>query len=326
MKLSNIRDILAVAETGSLRAASRRLGITQPTMTRNIRDAENELGVSLFTRHAQGVTLTEMGRLFVRRAAAINAELRHISEQLEQAKGRFTGEVSVAMSAAASVALLPAVLGKFQKQYPRALLKLAESLFQPVEMSVLSGEVDFFVGPIYELPAAPSLLVEKLFDNRRIVIAREGHKLSGARSLEELQGARWIRPSFSDHRDEADSEAMFERAGMPTPEIVMHTRSMMMTLIAVTRSDLLTILPMQWLEFAHADHQIQAIDIENGLQAAPVCIVRRSDLPLTPLAERFCDMMRTESAMVSSMTAGPAVSTRTPAASACAAAIDVRPS
>src|SRR5579885_1773467 len=273
MKLSSIRDILAVVEAGSLRAASRQLGITQPSITRSIRDTENELGLSLFTRHAHGVTLTEMGRLFVQRAKAIQSELRHIVEDLEQAKGRFTGQVSVAMSAAASIALMPSILSTFQSQYPLALLRLTESLFQPIESQIVSGEIDFFVGPIYE-DHTTSLLVEKLFENRRIVIARNGHPLAGAKTLAELRDAELIRPSFSNVRDEAYFETMFERAGLPRPKIAAQSRSAMITLLAVANSNLLTILPVQWLEFMPAGERLVAINLGESLKAAPVCIVR----------------------------------------------------
>ena len=292
MKFSNIRDILAVVETGSLRAAGRKLGITQPTITRSIRDTENELGVMLFTRHGHGVVPTEMGHLFIRRATAIQSELRHIAEEFEQAKGRYKGQVSVVMSAAASIALMPGVIKKFEKEYPEALLKFSESLFGPVEADIISGDIDFFVGPLYEATTKTSLLVEKLFDNRRMVVAREGHPLAGATTLKELQGARWIRPSFSDQHDEADFESMFERAGLPPPNIVMYSRSTLLTLLGLKNSDLLTILPIQWLEFGLAGERIQQIKLNETLQAAPVCVVRRGDLPLTPLAERLCDMIR----------------------------------
>src|SRR3546814_469327 len=183
MKLSNIRDILAVAEAGSLRAASRKLGITQPTMTRSIRDTENELGHVLFKRNANGVVPTEMGRIFVRRAIAIQAELRKIHEELTQAKGEFTGQVSVAMSGVASIAIIPAVLRKFETKFPRALLKLTETLFHGAEADILAGEVDFFVGPFQAESTTRSLRVETLFENRRSVIAREGHPLANATSL-----------------------------------------------------------------------------------------------------------------------------------------------
>lgn len=292
MNFNNIRDILAVVEHGSLRAASRHLSITQPSITRSIRNAENELGQPLFTRHTHGVTLTEMGHRFVERAKAIQSELRHIAEDAEQSEGRFTGQVSVAMSAAASLALLPAIQSRFEQDYPEALLKLSEGLLQPIEKDIFSGDVDFFVGPVYENLNTTALYVEKLFDNKRIILARNGHALAGAKTLEALRDAHWIRPSFSSTRDEADFEAMFEQAGLPLPHVVTHCRSAMMTFLAVANSDLLTILPIQWLDFVPASERLVAIDLEQNLQAAPVCIVRRSELPLTPLAERLCDITR----------------------------------
>ncbi|MCP3731120.1 LysR substrate-binding domain-containing protein [Sphingomonas sp. MG17] len=293
MKLSHIRDILAVAEAGSLRGASRKLGITQPTITRSIRDTENELGQSLFMRQPHGVVLTEAGHMFVRRAVAIQSEVRHIFEELEQAKGRFVGQVSIAVSAAASISIVPTVLQKFYKRFPQALLRVSESLLQPIESDILSGEIDFFVGPLYENRAAAGLTVEKLFDNRRIIVARRGHPLASATTLEQLQGAAWVRPSFSDRRDEADFEAIFERAGLPLPNIVMHSRSATVTVLAIANTDMLTILPIQWLdEFALGGQYIDMIPLEQPLHAAPVCIVRRGDLPLTPLAEGLCDMVR----------------------------------
>lgn len=292
MKLSHIRDVLAVAEAGSLRAASRQLGITQPSMTRSIRDTEHELGVTLFMRRASGVTLTEMGKIFVRRATSIQSELRRVREELEQAKGNYVGQVSIAMASASSIALMPSILAGFHKAYPQALLKITESLFQPVEREILSGEIDFFVGPLDEVLSTTSLLVEKLFDNRRVVFARQGHPLGGVTTLAGLRGARWIRPSFSTQHGEADFEAMFERAGLPQPQIVMHTRSALMTLLAVASSDLLTVLPTQWLDFSHTAERVRAIELTEALHAAPVCIVRRGDMPLTPLAERLCDLTR----------------------------------
>ena len=292
MKLSHIRDILAVAETGSLRAASRKLGITQPTITRSIRDMEDELGLLLFTRHAHGVILTETGQRFVQRATAIQSEVRHIYEELGQTKGEQAGQVTIAISAAAGLAIMPLVLNKFQHKYSNALLKFTESLFQPVEAAILSGQVDLFVGPVYEDVSTTSLVVEKIFDNRRVIIARKGHPLVEAGSLGDLRGARWIRPTFSDQRDEAHFDAMFERAGLPLPEIVMHSRSMMLTLLAIAHSDLLTIVPVQWLESSFTRERIQGLLLDNMLQAAPVCIVRRGDLPLTPLAQALCDMTR----------------------------------
>src|SRR5258707_5422492 len=80
MKLHQIRDLLAVAEKGSLRAAARHLGLAQPSISRSIRELERELEVPLLERHARGTVLTPTGRRFAARASAAASELRRARE------------------------------------------------------------------------------------------------------------------------------------------------------------------------------------------------------------------------------------------------------
>lgn len=297
MKLTHIRDVLAVAQLGSLRAAGRHLGIAQPAVTRSIHEIERELGVSLFERHARGVRLTAMGQVFVRRAEAVQCELRRASEEIEQLKGRSTGQVSIALSSAASVALMPWAMTAFRKQYPDALLKVSEGLFQAVEGEIMEGRLDFYVGPFDPAISPTQLSVEKLFDNQRIVVARSGHPLAGARSLSDLTSAEWVHVTLSPHaaearRSEADFDEMFEKLGLAKPRIVMHARSALITLLAVGNSDLLAILPTQWLESPVTGDRLIGLKVAELMAAAPICIVRRNDMPLTPMAEYLCDMVR----------------------------------
>lgn len=292
MKLSNLRDILAVAEAGSLRAASRRLGITQPSITRSVRDVEQELGATLFERHQLGIRLTPIGEAYVKRAAAIFSELRRGREEVEQLKGQMTGQASIALSSGSGIALLPGVLPSFRKRFPTALLQVAESMFQPVEEDIRAGTIDFFVGPFDDELSTTSLTIEKLFDNRRVVITRQGHPLAKATTLAELVDAQWIKPALTTRLGEADFAEMFTRAGLPQPAVVMHTRSALMTLLAVANSDLLTVLPVQWLELPATADWVQVIPLANSLHAAPMCIIRRGDVPLTPMAEHLCDLFR----------------------------------
>jgi len=58
MKLHYLRNLVAIADTGGIRAASRQLGLAQPALTRSIRDLENDLGAPLLERHGKGVVLT----------------------------------------------------------------------------------------------------------------------------------------------------------------------------------------------------------------------------------------------------------------------------
>ena len=291
MKLNHLRDVLAVAELGSLRAAGRHLGVAQPAITRSIREIEQELDVSLFQRHARGVRLTEFGEVFVRRAIAVQAELQRARDELAQIKGRLTGEISISLSTASIIALMPAAFRRFRKSYPDALLKVSEGLFQSVEAELVDGKIDFWVGPLDPTYSSPQLAVERLFEHRRLVVCRKGHAMAAARSLADLAGAQWIRPTITTRLTEGDFDAMFDRLGLPQPSIVMHSKSAFVTLNAVSHSDLLTILPQQWLDLPAAEHMIAAIDVKEELLAAPMCIVRRHGLPLTPMAQSMFEMM-----------------------------------
>lgn len=291
MKLTHLRDVLAVAEHGSIRAAGRQLGSTQPAITRSIREIEQELGVSLFERHAKGIRLTDMGRAFVRRAEAVQQEVRRAREEIEQLKGGTTGEVSIALSTATIMSVMPKAMREFRRRYPDAVVKVHESFFQPIEKELLSGRIDLYVGPLDTAKGAPQFAVEHLFDNHRLIVARRGHPLSGATSLDQLAGARWIRPTLSSWIVEGDFEEMFVRAGLPTPNIVVNARSALIMMLAIADSDLLTVVPRQWIDLPLLAGVIEPLALPP-LAAAPIVIVRRQDMPLTPIAEYLCDMMR----------------------------------
>lgn len=291
MKLTHIRDVLAVAESGSIRAAGRQLGSTQPAITRSIREIEHELGVSLFERHAKGVRLSEMGRVFVRRAASIQQEVRRASEEIEQLKGGVTGQVSIALSTATIMSVMPRAMREFRRRFPDAIVKVHESFFQPVEKDLLSGRIDLYVGPLDSIKSAPQFAVEQLFENYRLIVGRKGHPLAGVTSLEQLIDARWVRPTLSSQIVEGDFEEMFSRAGLPRPNIVVNARSALITMLVLADSDLLTVLPRQWVDQPLLAGVIEPLALPP-LSAAPISIVRRQDMPLTPIAEHLCDMVR----------------------------------
>lgn len=292
MKLTQIRDIVAAAECGSLRAASRHIGISQPSITRSIREIEQELGSPLFERAHKGIRLTAAGQAFLCRAQAAQSELRRGAEEVAQLRGEMRGTVKVAMSAAATFALMPRALRAFRAQYPQAELQIVESFFSAVESQILDGQLDLYIGPIAPLPAASHLVVERLFGNKRAVIARKGHKLAGVTRLADLRDAEWVKQSVSERITETDFHRPFEDAGLPPPKVVMLTSTVTATLLAVANSDLLNSSPRHMLGAPIAEDLFDILPIQEPLDAAPISMVRRSDLPLTPLAEYFSDMTR----------------------------------
>lgn len=291
MKLHQLNAALTVAEKGSLRAAARALGMSQPALTHNIGELERELGAALFERRSHGMTPTPVGQLFLRRAKVISSESRRARDEVAQFLGSDQGEVVVGLSIVAHLVLLPMALPLFQQRFPHVRLRVIEASFPAMEARLRDGSVDFFIGPAPENGLSREFVLEQLFDNTRAVYARHGHPLAGARSLAELTEARWITTGATDNADERFAE-VFARNGLPVPKVVGQAESMLSMLTMVISSDLLAISLRQYDEFPLTRSRLQVIPVKEALPAPRVVTIRRAALPLTPAAEYLADMFR----------------------------------
>lgn len=291
MKLDQLNAILAIVEHGSLRAAARRLDVPQPALTRSLRGLEKELGVALFERAPQGMTLTAIGRLFHQRAAAIAHEMRRARDEIAQASGEGSGTVVAALSILPLGGLLPRALPVFRRRFPAVRVKIVEGLFPDVEAALRAGALDFYMGAEPRARPAPGLLVERLFDNRRVVVARKGHPLSGARSLAALAGAEWATTSI-DYDAEDDLRQLFAQHDLPPPRVVLEVGSALALMAGLANTDLLATVPASWAELAMAREALTVIATGAAMPAPPIVLIQRAGLPATPAAEHLCDVLR----------------------------------
>lgn len=291
MKLNHLRDVVAVADRGGLRAAARHLDVAQPALTRSLGEIERELGASLFERGARGTTLTATGQAFVARARSILNEVRRAEEEVAQLNGGTGGRVSMALSIASHIALLPAVLPAFRTRYPAAQLRIVEGIYATVEAGLRDGEIDFYVGPEPWGGLAPDLVQERLFTNTRVVLGRAGHPLAGVRTLAGLAGAEWATTSVTLRADEELGE-LFRQHGLPPPRLALQSQSALTLIVALASTDLLAMVPAQWQGFAPLATTLAIIPVQEVLPAPDIVLVRRAGLPLPPAATALVDLLR----------------------------------
>ncbi|AMM18781.1 LysR family transcriptional regulator (plasmid) [Burkholderia sp. PAMC 28687] len=291
MKLNHLRDLLAVVERGSIRAAAKHLGTTQPALSRSIRELEKDIGVPLIERRAKGAVLTPSGTLFVRRASAAMNELRRGREEIEQLHGAVHGTVVVCLSSLSNVELLPAVLVPFRKRYPLVRLRIIEGVYPLVETRLRDGTVDFYVGPAPQGGLPSDLVSEKLFDNTRIVLARKGHPLGSAKCLAELTDAEWITTAITE-KAETEFSDLFASHNLPTPHLAIQADSGLTWIVALANSDMLAISPRQWAGVPLVHGLFQQIRIKESLAGPSIVLVQRAAIPLTPASEHLCDLLR----------------------------------
>jgi DNA-binding transcriptional LysR family regulator len=290
MKLTQLRDLTAIVENGGLRAAARRLDVAQPLLTRSVRALEKELGTPLFERQARGMVLTPMGRLFHERARSMVNELRRARDELAQAQGDNQGTVIAGLSIMPHIGLLPRALPVFRQRYPDVRLQFIEGLFPDLEQQLRAGDIDFYLGATpHEVPAG--FVTETLFTNTRAVVGRKGHPLARARSLKSLVKCDWALPSI-DFDTQEDFARLFAQHGLPAPRVVLQARTALSMMVGLASTDLLALLPVQLGAFDLTQHALMTIKISERLPAPDIVLMRRAELPLTPAAEYFCDVMR----------------------------------
>lgn len=139
---SLVQSFLAVAETGSLSAAARRLNRSQPTLGRQIKALEDGLGTALFQRHARGLRLTETGAQLLPMAQQMGTAMNAMTLTAAGRSQRLQGTVRIAASVFASHYLLPPILAEIRSAEPEIQLDLLPSdttenlLFRQADIAV----------------------------------------------------------------------------------------------------------------------------------------------------------------------------------------------
>ncbi|HET7757563.1 MAG TPA: LysR family transcriptional regulator, partial [Steroidobacteraceae bacterium] len=106
-RLRHVELIAELYDCGSILKAARRLSLTQPTLTKALRDVESTLGLKLFERSNRGLEPTAYGEIFARHARIVLTQLRHAAEELESLRAGYAGKVSVGTLLAAAASVLP---------------------------------------------------------------------------------------------------------------------------------------------------------------------------------------------------------------------------
>jgi DNA-binding transcriptional LysR family regulator len=142
MDWSLIQSFLAVAESGSLSAAARQLNRSQPTLGRQIRMLETDIGTSLFDRHPRGLRLSDAGTELLPMAQEIHAQMNAISLSAAGQSQKLGGTVRITASVFASHHLLPSILAEIRKAEPDIELELVPTdatenlLFRAADIAV----------------------------------------------------------------------------------------------------------------------------------------------------------------------------------------------
>jgi LysR family transcriptional regulator, regulator of abg operon len=282
VRINQIRDFIAVIQAGSLRAAARAVGVSQPAITKSIRQLEAELQVSLLQRNARGAAATPAGKIFLSRARVVQAELRKATEDLEAFQGGSEGNVAFGIAPAACMLIVPEAMQPFRRRYPAARVRIVEGVNTALLPLVRDETLDFCIGQAPVSALDPALIFRPLFHTPLVVAGRKGHPLRAATSLADLAEAPWL--MFYQLGAGAMLEQAFAAAGAPMPRSIVHCESYAIALALLAKTDTLCLMIPQMVSGPQGHQGLQQIRIRETLPAPLIGMYTRSDAPLTRAA------------------------------------------
>ncbi|HTV22940.1 MAG TPA: LysR family transcriptional regulator [Polyangiaceae bacterium] len=179
-----LRSFLQVAELGSVSAAAKALGLTQPAVTKQIRALEAALECGLLERAGRGIRLTPAGELLAdygRRSAGVLAEFQQVLGELQQGK---SGKLIIGAGVTTSVLLLPSWLRELGRRFPGIDVSVRTGTSRDVEDWVAAAEVD--LGFITSEPRRGELLGRQVFEEEIVLVVEPSAARRERMRLDEL--------------------------------------------------------------------------------------------------------------------------------------------
>jgi LysR family transcriptional regulator, regulator of abg operon len=283
MREAHLRDFIAVIETGSVRAAAKRLNLTQGAISRNLTALERTFGVSLLLRSAHGVEPTEFGRAVLRRARVVDSELRKMQEDIDALSGGHAGVVSVGISSTAEALLLARAVTQVRKQLPNTLLSIAGGPFATTAAALREGRVDFAIGSVPPALEAADLEKERLLSTDLVIVARQGHPATGCTNLADLGLYEWVLGArITDARPAVES--LFQERDLAQPRYAVQRDSSSALLHLLLETDMVAVASIPTVDTFCRYGMLSIIPIDVKFPPMVQYLITLAGRPLTSAA------------------------------------------
>jgi DNA-binding transcriptional LysR family regulator len=283
---------LTTAEHLNITAAAKMLNLTQPALTRSIKQLEVILGVTLFERLPSGVALTRQGEILARRVKLMELEYHHALAEMSALEKGMVGTLRIGAGPVWITTILPPVVAAFHAQYPKVKVNLNSGVIDTLVPALMNGEIDLVCSTL-DFPSQAEVVKEPLIKIRHAVVAREGHPLCELETVAAADLAKfpWL-VLANDHVGTSRIGSYFVANGVAPPTIAVETTSIGLFKI-LREGDFLAHFPTQMLPDAEK-YGLRRIAQEGTFWEADAGIAyRRTSSPMRAV-DSFVTILRSK--------------------------------
>jgi DNA-binding transcriptional LysR family regulator len=284
-KLRHLRLIEAIVDAKGISAAAVQLNISQPAVSKGLREAEDILGVRLFERGPSGLTLTHYGRAVLTHGQVIQSEIRHVTDEIEALSSGVTGPVAIGALLVSQPNLVPKALELLRRRDVAAVARVVDGRQEELMTALRAGELDILVGRLPPVEQSERLVQEVLLYEPMVVVSGSRNPLAARSSVDyhELAQADWIFPS-PESTVYGQIMQLFTQRGLSRPRCYVQSVSFLMTRTLLVENDMLAALPRAVVERDVASGLLCVLPVRFPHEPLAVGITRRSDQTLSSIA------------------------------------------
>jgi DNA-binding transcriptional LysR family regulator len=295
MNFQHLRHFVVTADTGNMLKAAEVLNISQSGLSRSVGALENMLGLPLFERSAKGVELTAFGRRFYPHARLMLNEYNRSMDELRTFQNLKGGSLRLGINNSFAYFLIPGVVAELVRRWPGIHIDIVSENYAALVNDLTHGNIDIAFSLFTPGSRQDHLDYEQMFELRTRVFARSGHPLRQAGEIgpEQFAGADW--GLINGASAQAAFEAFFTSRDLQPPQIAMQCSSVALLASVVAQSDLLTMLPDEFIGKTR-EFSIEPLGSDFSFGVAQVGLIRRRGSFDSPIAERLSRLLRRETA------------------------------
>ena len=287
-----LKHFLAVYDLRSIGQAAEKLFLTQPALSKSIRQLEEDLEVKLFDRTPLGVVPTVYGDALAQHARVIRSEMRHAETEIANLRGAVKGHVTVGCGPSVAASLMPLATEKLRKAKPGIRFTIIEGLVDTILPALRRGEIDLAVGA-WPRPADSDVTAETLVRDRVCVVAGPRHPLTRKKAVElsDLLEFPWVLPPESQRFRQLLEETFLAKGlSPPVPTVTSNSATFIRTMLLDNVS--LSFLPVQSLPLRNRSSTLVALPVSGLSREIEVTITFRERAVIPPAVHALIAALR----------------------------------
>lgn len=292
VRLRHLRTFVSVARRGSVVRAAAELAVTQPAVSKTLKELEDILGAPLLARTRRGAFLSPYGEIFLRHAEASLAALKRGMEEVGGAASPSALPVRVGALPTVSARLLPEAIRRYLAHGPGAVPRIVTGPTGHLAAQLREGALDIVIGRMGEPDAMTGFVFEHLYSEPIVFAVRAGHPLSGAGFRPAAIAAYecLLPPPGSVIRPTVDR--LFTAANLAPPARVIETVSLAFSRTYVLASDAVWVISEGVVLEDLERGVLKRLSVPANETRGPVGITLRAGVPLAPSAGILVDELR----------------------------------